>query len=89
MVPIVRRAAFLVLKDVVVVGSEKGSTVREPSDKRREIKVRATAGLFEGMIKVAAVDEDSDAVRVLADACHDAVTLFPLPFFLCRGSPPK
>lgn len=58
-------APFLVLDDVVVIGPEKRTIGGKPCDECREVEISTSARLFEGVIQIAAVDENSDARRVM------------------------
>ena len=66
MLLVLRGATLLILDDVVVIRAEQGPLPRDPLDERREIKVGAAARFLEGVIQIAAVDKDSDALIALA-----------------------
>lgn len=59
-------AALLVLDDVVVVRAEEWTLARDPLDECREIEISPSAGFLKGVIKIATVDEDGDALAALA-----------------------
>lgn len=61
-----RGAALLILDNVVVIRPIERTLAREPLDERREIEVGPAAGFLQGVIKITAVDKDSDALAALA-----------------------
>ncbi len=57
-----RGAPLLILDDVVVVGAEQGAIRGDPLDERGEIEVSPRAGFFKGVVQVAAVNKNCDAL---------------------------
>ena len=80
-------AALLVLDDVVVVRSEEWTLTRDPLDECREIEICPPAGFLEGVIQIATVDEDGDALAALAPRA-ELISRGRACFVRGRGAPP-
>ncbi len=81
-------AALLVLDDVVVIRSEERTLARDPLDECREIEIRPSAGFLKGVIQVASVDEDGDALVALAPRA-ELISRGRACFIGGRGAPPR
>ncbi len=82
------RAALLVLDDVVVVRPKERTLARDPLDECREIEICPSAGFLKGVIQIASVDEDGDALVALAPRA-ELISRGRACFVGGRGAPPR